>query len=96
MLCLGGEAVLPVPGLTDQSVTVGIRPEGFLPQADGPLSCTLNSVEVMGRDISVVASHPRLPVPHPAGHHHRRRPGGPKCFHRPLCLKAGESLPLPA
>ena len=47
MLCLGGEAVLPVPGLTDQSVTVGIRPEGFLPQADGPLSCTLNSVEAV-------------------------------------------------
>ena len=63
MLCLGGAAVLPVPGLTDQSVTVGIRPEGFLPQADGPLSCTLNSVEVMGRDISVVASHPACQSP---------------------------------
>ena len=63
MLCLGGEAVLPVPGLNDQSVTVGIRPEGFLPQADGPLSCTLNSVEVMGRDISVVASHPACQSP---------------------------------
>ena len=47
MLCLGGEAVLPVPGLTDQCVTVGIRPEGFLPQTDGPLSCTLNSVEAV-------------------------------------------------
>ena len=63
MLCLGGAAVLPVPGIPDQSVTVGIRPEGFLPQADGPLSCALSGVEVMGRDISVVASHPACQSP---------------------------------
>ena len=63
MLHLGGEAVLPVPGIPDQRVTVGIRPEGFLPQADGPLSCTLSGVEVMGRDISVVASHPACQSP---------------------------------
>ena len=63
MLCLGGAAVLPVPGLADQSVTVGIRPEGFLPQAHGPLSCALSGVEVMGRDISVVASHPACQSP---------------------------------
>lgn len=63
MLCLGGAAVLPVPGIPDQSVTVGIRPEGFLPQADGPLSCALSGVEVMGRDINVVASHPACQSP---------------------------------
>ena len=63
MLCLGRAAVLPVPGIPDQSVTVGIRPEGFLPQADGPLSCALSGVEVMGRDISVVASHPACQSP---------------------------------
>ena len=58
MLCLGGEAVLPVPGLTDQCVTVGIRPEGFLPQADGPVQCALTRVEVLGRDVSIVCTHP--------------------------------------
>ena len=63
MLCLGGAAVLPVPGIPDQSVTVGIRPEGSLPQADGPLSCALSGVEVMGRDINVVASHPACQSP---------------------------------
>lgn len=39
----------------DREVYVGIRPEGFLPQADGPLFCELRGVEVMGRDISVVS-----------------------------------------
>ena len=38
-------------------VTVGIRPEGFIPDPEGPLSCKLHRVEVMGRDISVVSSH---------------------------------------
>ncbi len=39
-------------------VYVGIRPEGFVLQADGPLHCSLSRVEVMGRDMSVVAGHP--------------------------------------
>ena len=38
-------------------VTVGIRPEGFIPDPEGPLACKLHRVEVMGRDISVVSSH---------------------------------------
>lgn len=41
-----------------QPVYVGIRPEGFTLQKDGPLCCTLHGVEVMGRDISVVSAHP--------------------------------------
>lgn len=41
-----------------QPVYVGIRPEGFILQKDGPLCCTLHGVEVMGRDISVVSAHP--------------------------------------
>ncbi|MCR5675255.1 MAG: ABC transporter ATP-binding protein [Lachnospiraceae bacterium] len=41
-------------------VTVAIRPEGFVVDADGPLSCRLNAVEVMGRDVSVVCEHPAL------------------------------------
>ena len=58
ILYIGQEAVLQVPGAADQPVTVGVRPEGFVLQEDGPLSCNLSRVEVMGRDISVVSTHP--------------------------------------
>ena len=56
-LYLGEDGVLAVPGLDDRPVWVGIRPEGFIPEEAGPLGCTLNAVEVMGRDKSVVCSH---------------------------------------
>lgn len=54
-LYIGDEAVLAVQGVSDQEVTVGIRPEGFVLDANGTLSCRLSGVEVMGRDISVVS-----------------------------------------
>lgn len=57
-LCIGGQPVLPVGGVPDREVWTAIRPEGFVPAADGALCCALGGVEVMGRDISVVASHP--------------------------------------
>ncbi len=57
-LFIGDEAVLPVPGLPAGGVTVGIRPEGFLPDPAGAFSLRLSRVEVMGRDTSVVAAHP--------------------------------------
>ena len=53
-LYLGEDAVLTVPGVPDQKVWVGVRPEGFVPQEAGPLCCRLKAVEVMGRDTSVV------------------------------------------
>lgn len=56
-LLIGGDAVLDVPGVADQEVVVGIRPEGFTLCGDGPLKCRLNNVEVMGRDVSVVCAH---------------------------------------
>ena len=56
-LYIGGQAVLEASGVADQSVWVGIRPEGFVLDKDGPLCCDLTGVEVMGRDITVVASH---------------------------------------
>ncbi len=56
-LYLGEEAVLNVPGVADQEVHVGIRPEGFELDPNGPMLCELNSVEVMGRDSSVVSTH---------------------------------------
>ena len=56
-LFIGEDAVLPVPGVADQKVTVGIRPEGFVLDENGPMHCTPTNVEVMGRDVSVVATH---------------------------------------
>ena len=57
-LYIGENAVLDVPGVKDQKVNIGIRPEGFELDDNGPFVCTLKSVEVMGRDISVVSEHP--------------------------------------
>ena len=57
-LYIGDECVLDVKGVADQPVTVGIRPEGFIPDANGALSCKLSNVEVMGRDVSVVSKNP--------------------------------------
>ena len=57
-LYLGDDSVLDVPGVSDRAVYVGIRPEGFVPAADGPLGCKISNVEVLGRDFSVVSSHP--------------------------------------
>ncbi len=57
MLTIGQEAVLSCKGVSDQEVTAAIRPEGFLLDPDGPLTCELKGVEIMGRDISVVSTH---------------------------------------
>ena len=56
-LYIGDAAVLPAPGIEDQEVSIGIRPEGFILDENGPLTCKLNSVEVMGRDVSIVSTH---------------------------------------
>ncbi len=58
MLRLDGQPVLPVPGAEEGPVYVGIRPEGFRPDADGPMACGLNRVEVLGRETSMVCTHP--------------------------------------
>ena len=56
-LYIGSEAVLDVKGVPNQDVYVGIRPEGFELNDNGPMTCGLSRVEVMGRDISVVCTH---------------------------------------
>ena len=53
---IGEEAVLDITGVANQEVTIGIRPEGFILDENGPFSCTLSNVEVMGRDSSIVAT----------------------------------------
>ena len=57
-LYVGENAILDVPSVADGEVTVGIRPEGFEVNPNGSLVCKLNNVEVMGRDVSVVSTHP--------------------------------------
>ena len=56
-LYIGDVAVLDVKGAADQLVHVGIRPEGFIVDANGAFECDLSNVEVMGRDVSIVSRH---------------------------------------
>ena len=56
-LMIGSDAIMNVKGAADQEVWVGIRPEGFVLDENGPLNCKLDRVEVMGRDISVVCGN---------------------------------------
>ena len=62
-LYIGEDAVLDVPGIDDRDVYIGIRPEGFIPDANGPLHCEIVGVDVMGRDVSIVSTNPAALVP---------------------------------
>ena len=69
---IGSDCILDAKGAEDQEVYVAIRPEGFvLPEEEGECKkeedleenrgifhCALQAVEVMGRDCSVVMTHP--------------------------------------
>ena len=57
---IGEEAVMDAGGKEDRKVWVGIRPEGFIPDPDGPFTCRMDRVEVMGRDVSVVSTHEKM------------------------------------
>ena len=57
-LYVGDDRVLSVKGAPDGDVFIGVRPEGFVPDEDGVLTCALSGVEVMGRDVSIVSTHP--------------------------------------
>ena len=57
-LYIGSEPIMKTPGVADRKVYAAIRPEGFVLSDSGALTCDLNRVEVMGRDVSVVCSHP--------------------------------------
>ncbi len=59
-LWIGPEVVLDTPGKAEGPVWVGIRPEGFTLDAEGPFTCRLDRVEVMGRDVSVVCTHEKM------------------------------------
>lgn len=53
---IGEEAIMDTE-FADQEVYVGIRPEGFIVDEDGVFTCNVEQLEVMGRDISVVATN---------------------------------------
>ena len=57
---IGDEAVLEVSGQKDRPVWATVRPEGFIHTENGALTCRLDRVEVMGRDVSVVSTHPAM------------------------------------
>ena len=59
-LYLGEECIMDVPELEDREVYVTVRPEGFIPDENGVLTCKISNVEVMGRDVSIVSSHEAL------------------------------------
>ena len=56
-LYIGEQGVLRVGGVADGRVSVGVRPEGFVPSRDGAFTCRLKGIEVMGRDMSILAEH---------------------------------------
>ena len=56
-LYIGDDKIMQIPGETDREVFAAIRPEGFELNENGVLTCDLQRVEVMGRDVSVVCTH---------------------------------------
>ena len=56
-LYIGDALIAEAPNTKDCDVYVGIRPEGFNIDTSGALVCGFSNIEVMGRDVSVVASH---------------------------------------
>ncbi len=57
---IGDEAVMAAKGVRDGRVYVAVRPEGFVVDKEGPLTCSFINREVMGRDTSVVAKNPHF------------------------------------
>ncbi len=59
---IDGQKVLSVADTSNGSVFVAVRPEGFRLNPVGSLVCKLSGVEVMGREISIVSTHPSATV----------------------------------
>ena len=60
---IGEEAVADAKEIADQPVHIGIRPEGFVLDENGPMTCKLKSIEVMGRDVSIVSENSAATTP---------------------------------
>lgn len=61
-LYIGDECIMDFE-YSDRKVSVGIRPEGFIVSENGVLSCNIKSIEVMGRDNSIVSTNPNSQSP---------------------------------
>jgi len=58
---LGDSYINDAKGVKDQDVYVAIRPEGFIKSTekdDAFLKCTVDQLQILGRDISIIAKHP--------------------------------------
>ena len=58
VLLIGDMPAMDAPGVPDMKVWAGVRPEGLVPEQESRLEFALDRVEVLGRDVSVVCSHP--------------------------------------
>lgn len=58
-LYIGDNVVLDV-NVEDQHVYIGIRPEGLTIDENGPFICSLKREEKLGRDTSVICTHPGM------------------------------------
>ena len=56
-LYIGEEEIMKVNVNVNKEVYAAIRPEGFVLNDCGKLTCEYSSVEVMGRDITVISNH---------------------------------------
>lgn len=59
---IGDDCVMDTD-LEDQEVYVGVRPEGFIIDENGPFNCNLERVEVMGRERSIICTNPNCEKP---------------------------------
>jgi multiple sugar transport system ATP-binding protein len=58
---LGDSCINEAKGVADQDVYVAIRPEGFIKATEKDkdfLKCTVDQLQILGRDISIIAKHP--------------------------------------
>ena len=56
-LYIGDDDVSDISLADEQDVFVGVRPEGFVLDSNGPLRCNQSHVELLGRDFSIISSH---------------------------------------
>lgn len=57
-LIINGDEVLYAPGVEDQKVIVGIRPEGFILSPEGHMHNEMIRPEITGRDVSILSGNP--------------------------------------
>ena len=58
-----GEEAIASTEFENQQIYVGVRPEGFIYAEDGVLTLKLENIEVMGRDKSIISTHPQSTKP---------------------------------